>query len=256
MLIHEILQKLSQQTSLTRQESEFKSYIKKWVTGLGHTPVEAPGETIVPGLGVVQDTSIIFLAHLDRVPVKRKRFKIMGDYACGQLDNIIGVGAALYLLQQKDFKHSILFTTQEEIVANRQQIENFVKKHGTDQSVIIDLDIDPITTGTTLFKGLSIRAGDSAREYSKSVYNYIISLARRERVKYLSLDSWLILQISNLQIKNRVGFIGVPILNYHSNMEITYYSSIVIMYKFLDTLCKRSSLDVVSLCQEEYARTY
>ena len=234
MNIFKTLQEISAIPSLTFKEDTLRDYIQSILSKKNTMLVK--GNTTQEGLGVIGDPNIIYIAHLDRVKTpKYKPLKIINGYLTGQLDNIIGVGALLYLLDQPDFQGSVLFTTQEEVVANKDQIANFANMIGDEYTKIIDIDIDPIlsTDGNTLFKGLSTRRNDSAREYSRSLYKELTSTAEANSFRFQTLYSWIILQLSYLEIKNPVGFVGVPILNYHTNHEIAYWQSVKDLYKFL-----------------------
>jgi len=236
------LNKVSEIPVSTYKEGRMINYLLGKLAQLGHKSARVRSDAVYDGLAVVQNPNLIFLAHVDRVSVEPRKLHFTEQYVSGQLDNIIGITALLYLLSQKDFKGSVLFTTQEEVVNNKNQIENFVEEYGTEESVLIDVDIDPITTGNTLYKGLSIRGGDSMRCYDRRVTSTLQNLVRKNGFRYLDLGEhiWLVLEISPLTVPNPVGFVGVPILNYHSNKEIAYYQSVVDLCKFLYLVSKEA----------------
>lgn len=217
----EILREISKISSLTFSEEVFASYLKERIRDAGYEPIDAPDPSGVSGIGVINSKKILFTAHIDRIRVSEPpKLIINEDSVTGQLDNIIGVGILLYLLENKETQASILFTTQEECCRNREQIEGFVKKYLDEETVLIDVDIDPVLDNSELTEKISIRSSDSYKDYSPEAYGLLRESADMEDIGWTDSAAWLILQISYLGLKNPLGFAGLPILNYHSSTEI------------------------------------
>ena len=244
MTLKQKLNWLSSIPSTTGSEEKIINRLTSWVEENNYLPVNIARKNQVDPLGVLprdsKELKTIFLAHVDRKQVSSRKLHFLGSCVAGQLDNIIGISAVMEVLKRnpENKNFGVLFTTEEEILKSGEQITEFVERYANAGTYIVDVDIDPITSGTALYKGISIRKNDSRRSFSADP---LIETAKDMKVRYMSLDSWLLCQMTLLAdtLENPTVFTGLPILNYHSNKEIAYYPSLKNLVKVLDGLLKR-----------------
>lgn len=159
------------------------------------------------------------------------------EYIQGQLDNIIGIVAARFLLHMK-VPVNILLTTREEQVASVPQVEEVCK---LTNKIPISVDIDVFSDLTDFDNGLiTLRDRDSAGKMLPALASYLRELAASLNIPFTVNDGWAAVETGFLaratEDKYQGAHIGIPLVNYHSDQEITswdvVYNTITLLYEF------------------------
>jgi hypothetical protein len=172
---------------------------------------------------------------------------IRNDEIGGQIDNIISVVLAYFLLKE-NIGYTVLFTTQEEIGKSWQFIFNFLEKQQINNIVIID---------TTSIEGLSdfnstdivFRVSDDMAKYNDCIVNKFVELAKKKKLRFFlksaSPEGSKIKTITEVgriikQSNNRFSGASVqfPTIRYHTNHEAVKIESVKVLYSFLKDIRK------------------
>ena len=181
------------------------------------------------------------ITHVDRVPIYRNNnvTTITSDevQVQGQLDNIIGITVARTLVHI-GLPIKILFTTDEERVRSVSQVLEVCKlsKH-----IPITVDIDIFNDLSEFEEGLiTLRRKDQSGLMAPSLVDKLQHIAKFYKIPFTEDKGYAIVETGFLSSATKGeylgGHVGIPLVNYHSDEEITawkvVYNTIKILYNF------------------------
>ena len=187
------------------------------------------------GSGDVSSLPFFLVTHTDRVPNYNTKgtpayintITSTGEYLTGQLDNIIGIAIARYLVEI-GVPIDILFTTKEEVVKSTLQLWEMCKLN---KKIPITIDIDIFNAIKEFDNGLiTLRFKDRNGKMLTSVVKKLHKVAEAKSIPYTFLDGEAIVEtgfLSQLEDgKYKGAHVGIPLINYHSDMETTNWECI------------------------------
>jgi len=194
------------------------------------------------------ENKLLFYSHMDKrdVPYLSPVFfdKSEFKYIQGQLDDTICM-AILYALSQET-KINVMFTCEEEIGNAHGKIYDVLDaleaKYGC-RYIPIDCDIDIFYQKDSWANSISLRSGDDISEFSPEVVSNFRRIASDIGVPYSAKEDWVIcttgLLLKEARKKILGTYVGLPILNYHTEKEIVALSSLNQYYRFIKEVNKR-----------------
>ena len=193
----------------------------------------------------------VLVAHLDRVPNgDREPYHTLpvdhGDYVQGQLDDIIGIAIAHYLMRHSEKSISVLFTTSEEIGQSWYQIRDFVKLFSSQDQVIIPVGIDIDIFGTLPEQEglISLRGGDQAGKMYLPEVNKFRTRASELSLPWTATEGYSITEIgfvsSHTDEVIQGVHVGLPLTSYHTDKECIQWEAIVNVIRLLTTIIQTS----------------
>lgn len=203
------------------------------------------------------ETSILpyfLVVHTDRVPNYNASkdtayvdtISRTVEFLTGQLDNIIGISIARYLIE-KDIPIDILFTTREETVESTLQLWEMCKLNGkTPITIDIDVfnDIDKVRKGQT-----TLRFEDRNGQMLTSLVKTLQKVAVDNEIPFSFNEGEAIVETGFLSKidngKYKGAHVGIPLINYHSDMETTtwecVYNTILVLFNFFTQSIKEGA---------------
>ncbi len=168
------------------------------------------------------------------------------EFLTGQLDNIIGIAIARYLIE-KDIPIDILFTTREETVESTLQLWEMCKLNGkTPITIDIDVfnDLDTFKDGQT-----TLRFEDRNGKMLTSLVKTLQKVAVDNEIPFSFNEGEAIVETGFLSKidngKYKGAHVGIPLINYHSDMETTtwecIYNTILVLFNFFTQSIKEGA---------------
>ena len=195
----------------------------------------------------------LFTVHLDRVP----NFWTQTGYTntildvdgrlCGQLDDIIGIAVMYYIHQH--YPVNILFTTNEEFCESWVELRDAIKTYGTETCPLIpvSVDIDVCRKFEEFEKDspVTIRSKDRAGKMNPTIVSHFRHLAEVYGISNAG-DSlgYTMVEAGMLAHETRGEFtgahVGIPLINYHSDKEMTTWATVWNAVKLLSAIVANS----------------
>ena len=240
--ICEKMQEYSKIPSLTGHEQAFMDYLVEDISQLKGYAIEKRVDCFA--VKSIKPADITILVHVDRIPVEPFEFSFNKGMWVGQHDNVISVAIARWLMS-KAIPFNFLFTTKEENCQGGYQIRQYIEDH-PDQTTLIDLDIDVgVKASETTSGAVSIRKKDNMLSYPEAFVERVTSICKHDNIDYVHKDgAWLICQIGCALGKAEIlpknySFIGIPLINYHSNKEVASEKCVRNIVKLLTKISER-----------------
>jgi len=183
------------------------------------------------------------VVHADRVPNYNtagnpayvNTISSTGEFLTGQLDNIIGIAIARYLVEIRT-PIDILFTTKEEVVKSTLQLWEMCK---LSKKVPITIDIDIFNDVEDFKSGaVTLRFKDRNGQMLTALVKKLQKAASDNDIPFSFLDGEAIVEtgfLSKLEDgKFKGAHVGIPLINYHSDLETTNWNCVINAVKVLD----------------------
>lgn len=173
------------------------------------------------------------LVHIDRVPLVGTKLNIIvtENTITAQLDNLISVAVAKFLLDGGNCGYNFLFTTREEQSRSHPQIQRYLDSIRANGIPLIDLDIDQISYLSEIPNGeISIRKHDRSVQFDERLVNKLRSTATEHKIPMLTIENNeqhpVYTQMGFLAFNTPYNgaFLGMPLINLHSGTETTNWS--------------------------------
>ncbi len=199
------------------------------------------------------DSPYLFIAHMDRIKVKYKPPVFMKQYdGCdiieGQLDNTITIGC-FKALKDEGLNFNILFTRREEVCGAHFDVINLCKKLDRKYK-IVDCDIDVYKEDDEWKDSISIRYKDNIAEFDCELVSELREVAYEYGFPVDSKTDWLVGTAGFIVDESRkdgkeipAAYLGLPILDYHTNHEKVSVNSLKKYYNMLKVLCGGSIVE-------------
>jgi len=184
------------------------------------------------------------ITHTDRVPIWRNKnvttITSEDQQLQGQLDNIIGIAVARTLIHI-GLPVKILFTTDEERVKSVSQV---LEVCSLSKYIPITVDIDVFNDLSEFENGLiTLRCKDESGLMLLPLVDKLQSLAVSLDIPFTEDKGYAIVETGFLaratNNKYLGAHVGIPLINYHSDEEITtwkvVYNTIKVLYNFFIT---------------------
>lgn len=206
------------------------------------------------GSGNIISPPYFLVTHVDRVPNYNasgypafiNTISQTDELLTGQLDNIIGIAVVRYLVEL-DVPMDILFTTREEVVKSTLQLWEMCK---LSEKVPITIDIDIFNDIEEFRDGkITLRFKDRNGEMLISLVKKLQTVAINNNIPFSFLDGEAIVEtgfLSRLEDgKYKGAHVGIPLINYHSNMETTFwecvYNTVFVLFNFFKQSIKEGA---------------
>lgn len=192
--------------------------------------------------------------HVDRVPNYNasgypafvNTISQKDELLTGQLDNIIGIVIARYLVEL-GVPIDILFTTKEEVVKSTVQLWEMCKLN---KKVPITIDID-IFNDIDEFKDgkVTLRFEDRNGQMLESLVRKLHKTACDNSIPFTFTEGEAIVETGFLskltEGKYKGAHVGIPLINYHSDMETTFwecvYNTVFVLFNFFKQSIKEGA---------------
>ena len=199
----------------------------------------------------IAPSKYVLVVHLDRVPNRDgEPYHTIpvdhGEYVQGQLDDIIGIAIAHYLMRYSGKSISVLFTTSEEIGQSWYQIKDFVKMFSSsDQTIIpVGIDIDIFDTLPEPKGLISLRNVDDAGRMHLTEACKFRDVATRLSIPWTATEGYSITEIGYVSSHTRETIqgvhVGLPLTSYHTDKECISWEAIVSVIRLLTSIIKTS----------------
>lgn len=192
------------------------------------------------------------VVHVDRIPNYNAKSgtpylntittsNVADEFLTGQLDNIIGIVVARYLIEL-NIPIDILFTTKEEVVESTVQLWEMCK---LSKKVPITIDIDVFNAVGEFEDGhTTLRFEDRNGKMLKSLVKMLQVIANTNNIPFSFNKGEAIVEtgfLSKLEDgKYKGAHVGIPLINYHSDMETTkwecVHSAVSVLFYFFNQL--------------------
>lgn len=176
----------------------------------------------------------IFTVHLDRVGKYVNTIQDDGELLRGQLDDIIGIAILAYISIECGI--NILFTTAEEYCSSWPQLAEIAVLNP--KMKLISIDIDVFRSLEEISEGfISLRLYDSAGQFNKELVTLMRHCASKYNIPYCTEDKgWSYVETSMLEkyTGSTGAHIGIPLINYHTDKEVTYWKTIINCVSFIN----------------------
>jgi len=198
--------------------------------------------------------SYFLVTHADRVPNYNaggypafiNTISSTNEFLTGQLDNIIGIAIARYLVEL-GVPIDILFTTREEVVKSTLQLWEMCK---LSKKVPITIDIDIFNDIEEFRDGkITLRFQDRNGQMLDALVKKLQNTANVNNIPFSFLDGEAIVEtgfLSKLEDgKYKGAHVGIPLINYHSDMETTVwecvYNTVFVLFNFFKQSIKEGA---------------
>lgn len=191
----------------------------------------------------ISSGSLIACVHLDRVPGPRYNAYIdtivdKRDYVVGQLDDIIGIAILKYLVQVEQKSIPIVFTTQEERGNSYPQVIDVCTLHKL-RPLSIDIDIfDDVEE--KFLDTITLRYEDELAVFDETLVSSLHKTANKIDIPFSVSEGSAIVEpgfvARHTRGKIKGAHIGLPLLNYHTNMEEIRWKPILDAVKLVHSL--------------------
>ena len=193
-------------------------------------------------------TPYMFIVHLDRVKVIYSPPTVLNDWngenvLTGQLDNAITIGC-LKSLKDEGFKFNVFFTKREEICDAHNEVINMWEALDK-KYTLIDCDIDVYFESDEWRNSISLRDGDDIEAFDTATVSDLREKAYDGGIPVDVKTDWLIgtagfvMREGNKKGYNiPAAYLGLPILEYHTNHEKVSIKSLKHYYNMLKLLCE------------------
>jgi putative aminopeptidase FrvX len=194
---------------------------------------------------ITSNSNLLFVVHMDRVPVKDFDPLMENNIIKGQLDNAISL-AVMKTLFDEGLDFNIMFTKDEEYCICHKDVINFCdfedRIHNR-EFVVVDCDIDVFSEEEMWKNCISIRGKDNIGDFDLNVVKKVRALAKKENLQWIAkTGDWGVCTAGFISYHSvyPAFLIGLPILNYHSENEIVDIRSLKTYYDMLKVLCKEN----------------
>ena len=186
----------------------------------------------------------LFVSHIDRIRVPFVKPMLVKSgivpYIQGQLDNSICV--AMLKVLSASYNYNIMFTREEECCYAQHYVVKAINeleiKYGK-KFAVIDCDIDVFYKDDSWINSISLRSRDNVSLFTEDIVSRFRGLATSVGVNYSAKTDWLIGTVGWVRAKDpsiEGLYLGLPILNYHSEREIVALDTLYSYMRVLEAL--------------------